>query len=356
MIKGYSLKNLFLRILSEFQFPQTYYGKKIRYKFLKFNCYLRKSDKYINLLWDLNYEAATFDLSYALLLIDNYCKDQNIKFNVIFIRRVRKDFKNFYPHSIEKINLRVTKMLIPLCKSFKLCNKTIVLSKFNELENFKHEIFFSFDLTGRIKGFDYKILFKKITSPSLYEGINSNKISQDRINKILLNYNINQKRFITVTLRTYSYEIARNTDKSFWLDVLKKISKLNFFIIIIPDTDDINNREYRKLFSDYLFIDEIALDLNLKIAIYEKACTNLFPYSGNATLSQLNKKASSFTFIKTNNSYKHSTERYFNSIGQTVGETYKFLSENHHIYWNGNSEEFFNKVKNYLMGRFNYES
>ena len=32
MIKGYSLKNLFLRILSEFQFPQTYYGKKIRYK------------------------------------------------------------------------------------------------------------------------------------------------------------------------------------------------------------------------------------------------------------------------------------------------------------------------------------
>lgn len=352
MIKGYSLKNLFLRILSEFKFPQTYYGKKIRYNLLNFNCYLSNTNKHIYLLWDLNYEAATFDLSYALLLIDNYCKDQNIKFNVVFIKRIRKDYKNFYPHSLEKINLRIYKMLIPLCKSFKLCNDTFILSEISEIKKLRDDVFFSFDLSGKIKGFDYKILFKKITSPSLYEGIIANKKSKDHIKGLLSNNHINNKKIITVTLRTYSYETARNTDQIFWLDVLKKISKLGFTIIIIPDTDDINNLEYRKLFSEFLFIDEIALDLNLKVAMYEIASTNLFPYSGNATLSQLNKRSSSFTYIKTNNYYKHSTDAYFNSIGQTVGENYKFLTKDHHIFWNGNSDDFFNIVRNYLQRNF----
>lgn len=348
MLKGYSLKNLIFRILSEFRYPQTRWGKKIRNNLLDLNCNLNDTDKNIYLLWDLNYEAATFDLSYALLLIDNFCKNHELTFIVLIIKRKRKDYKDFYPLSLEKINKRIDQMLIPLCKSFNLCRNAIVLDTLSDSKTHKNGPFFSFDYSKKIANFDYKILFKKIISPDSYNGISANKISQDHVDNLLLKENLDAKKIITLTLRTYSYEIHRNTDSNFWLDVLNKLSKIGYSIIIIPDTDDINNQVYKNLFSNYLFIDNLAMDLNLKIAIYEKARINLFPYSGNATLAQLNKKASSFTFIKTNNYYKHSTESYFNSIGQTVGKNYKFLSKNHYIFWNGESDDFFKLVKEYL--------
>ena len=103
-----------------------------------------------------------------------------------------------------------------------------------------------------------------------------------------------------------------------------KLKKLNYFILIIPDTDDIYNKDYRELFNEFIFADDISKNLELKIAIYEQAITNLFPYSGNATLAQLNKKASSFTYIKTNNKYKHSTISYFNSIDKLLEKIINF--------------------------------
>lgn len=351
MIKGYTLKNFILRCLSELKYPQTILGKKIKYRLLNLKCKLDDKVQSTNVLWDLNYEPATFDLTYALMFVDSVCLEQKLSFNVIIIKRQRKDFKNFYPLSIEQINKRIDDMLVPLCKSFILCNEVIVLDKISQVKKFKDRNFFSFNNSNSISKFDYKLLFNKVISPDLYQGLYSNANSNKYLKKFFDKHEINRDKLITITLRTYNYEVERNTDKKFWYDILLKLKKLNYFILIIPDTDDIYNKDYRELFNEFIFADDISKNLELKIAIYEQAITNLFPYSGNATLAQLNKKASSFTYIKTNNKYKHSTISYFNSIGQTVGKNYKFLTNNHYIFWNGNSDDFLKIIINYLINK-----
>ena len=95
MIKGYTLKNFILRCLSELKYPQTILGKKIKYRLLNLKCKIDDKVLRTNVLWDLNYEPATFDLTYALMFVDSVCLEQKLSFNVIIIKRQRKDFKNF---------------------------------------------------------------------------------------------------------------------------------------------------------------------------------------------------------------------------------------------------------------------
>jgi hypothetical protein len=346
MIKGYTLKNLILRIYSEiFFFPQTKILKSIRYIFKsKFKVISTKQISNFYFLWDLNYEAATFDLSYALLLADQLALKNRIKFNVMIVKRKRKDYKKFYPISINQINKRIDLMLIPLCYSFKNCEKVEVFETLKEIKDINKKVFLSFNSSKRISYFNYKYFFKNLITEKSYDGISANSKSLNQSLNILKKYNLNPKNLITLTLRTYNYEVLRNTDPKFWINVLNYLKNNNFQILIIPDTDDINNIEFRKIFKDYTFVNEFSLHLELKIAIYEISMLNLFPYSGNATLSQINKKSSSLTFIKTNKYYKHSTIKYFNSIGQTVNETYKFLTKKHLVVWNTTPNEFINIV------------
>ena len=161
-------------------------------------------------------------------------------------------------------------MLVPLCKSFILCNEVIVLDKISQVKKFKDRNFFSFNNSNSISKFDYKLLFNKIISPDLYQGLYSNANSNKYLKNYFDKHEINREKLITITLRTYNYEVERNTDKKFWYDILLKLKKLNYFILIIPDTDDIYNKDYRELFNEFIFADDISKNLELKIAIYEQ--------------------------------------------------------------------------------------
>ena len=191
--------------------------RKIKYRLLNLKCKIDDKVLRTNVLWDLNYEPATFDLTYALMFVDSVARleTKKLSFNVIIIKRQRKDFKNFYPLSIEQINKRIDDMLVPLCKSFILCNEVIVLDKISQVKKFKDRNFFSFNNSNSISKFDYKLLFNKIISPDLYQGLYSNANSNKYLKNYFDKHEINREKLITITLRTYNYEVERNTDKKF---------------------------------------------------------------------------------------------------------------------------------------------
>ena len=347
MLFGHTHKQFLSRIYQEITYPQTKIMRDIRLIFQKrINTKIKEDTSYVNLIYDLNYNAATFDFGYVLLMVDKYSKQNGILFNVIIIKRKRKDIKNWYPISIKKINQRIKDMLIPLAQSYTKCNKIKV---YDDISFFKPNIddcFFPFDLSKNCLYFDYKIFYKYLITPEDYFGIKSDPEILKKIPEEKEFINSKYSKIITLTLRNYSFEKERNTNSDFWLDILSHF-KEKYYIVIIPDIENINDKDFYEQFNDYCVLYKYSKNLKMKIALYEFSKLNFFPHTGNSVLSQLNKKSSSITYLKTYN--KHNlNEKYFNRIGQNVGETYKFLSNNHKICWNSNKLEIINEANKIL--------
>jgi|TARA_B110000114_G_C15096401_1_gene401739 hypothetical protein len=339
MIKGYTFINLLLRGLSEFKYPQNYFLRNI--KEILFSNYIFSLDantKKINLLYDLNFESPTFDLAYSLFIIDKYSKKNNLTFRVIIIKRKRKDYKSWYPISVSQLNKRINAMLVPISNSFYNCYETIVLDDIKDIIIYEKESFFSYNLSKRIVPFLYNDLHEYVLKSSEYDGIKLKKSLIEKIKKNIsvLNHPLNTNKIITITLRSYFYEVERDSDIEFWLKVANYYKKLSYHIFIIPDTDNINDRKHREKFCEYKFLDECAKIMDSRMAIYEIAKLNFFPHSGTAAAAQINKNAASITHFRTHNHMYNLSDKFFTEIGSPPGKNYKFFTKNHLIYWNGN--------------------
>ncbi|MDB9776160.1 hypothetical protein OAB63_00195 [Alphaproteobacteria bacterium] len=338
MIKQYTTINLIKRILSEFRYPQTKLMRGFReILFSNYKTKLHEGTKNINFIYDLNHESPTFDFAYAALQIDKYSEKNNLTFRVIFIKRKRKDYKKWYPLSVLQLNKRIKDMLIPLSDSFRNCYETVVLDDLNEIKKYKRDIFFSYNFSKRISYFCYKILFQYVKKSNEYKGIKVENLFLENIKKDIFNLcdPLDINKIITITLRSYDFEKERDSDLDFWYEVAEYYRKLSYQVFIIPDSDNIDDKNHRKKFFEFIFLNECSKIMNNRIAIYEIAKLNFFPHSGTAAAAQLNKKSSSITHLKTNPNINNLTATYFNEMGQTVGKSYDFLTKSHIIYWNG---------------------
>lgn len=347
MLFGYTAKQLIRRITQEIGTPQTSFGKKIKLIFLKKYQTKVKKNLNLNLLYNLDYNSATFDFGYVLLMIDKYAKENNINFNVIIIKRKRKDIKDWYPLNLENINKRIENILVPLAKSFIKCEKIIIYEDLKEIKRHKKEVFFPYDLKKNIYFFNYNFFYRYLLKHDNYHGILPNDLFIKEINKIIYSKGFDNKKIITLTVRNYSFEEERNTNPCFWLKVLSHFEH-KYFIIIIPDIENLNDRNYYDMFKKYFIFNDCAKSLYMKIALYNLAALNYFPHTGNSVLSQLNKNSCSLTILNTYENRKNLNKSYFNRIGQNVGENYKFLTKKHKICWNSKVSEIVN-ISNKLL-------
>ena len=101
-------------------------------------------------------------------MIDKYAKINKVNFNVIIIKRKRKEIKDWYTSfNLEKINKRINNMLVPLAESFTRCNKIIIFENFKDIKKHKNEIFFSYNLKKNIYFFDYKFFYNYLSVQQL---------------------------------------------------------------------------------------------------------------------------------------------------------------------------------------------
>lgn len=348
MLFGYTPKQFIERIIQEFITPQTSLGKKIKLLFIKKHQTKLKKNLNLNLLYNLDYNSATFDFGYVLLMIDKYAKINKINFNVIIIKRKRKEIKDWYTSfNLEKINKRINNMLVPLAESFTRCNKIIIFENFKDIKKHKNEIFFPYDLKKNIYFFDYKFFYNYLSSPDNYDGIKTKNLFKKEVNNLISVENKNKKKIVTLTIRNYSFEEERNTDPDFWLNVLSYFDH-KYYVIVIPDIESLNDQKYYDYFKKYFIFYECAKSIQMKIALYEIANLNFFPHTGNSVLSQLNKNSCSITYLKTFENKKNLNTNYFNKIGQHVGKNYKFLTNRHRICWNSDIDELV-KTSNELL-------
>jgi len=92
------------------------------------------------------------------------------------------------------------------------------------------------------------------------------------------------KPLVCLTLRESRWSADRNTDLSVWAEMVRLLRKEGYWPVVVPDTEMIFN-ERGPEWQSASFCIPAALDLELRMALYEEAYLNLFTNGGPAFLA-----------------------------------------------------------------------
>ena len=142
--------------------------------------------------------------------------------------------------------------------------------------------------------------------------------------RALINNSISDN-VITISLRTAKFHPVRNSNLDEWYKVYQELKKTKFKPIVIPDFEDyVGDKKFSKY--DWEIYDPAVMDLDLRLALYEKAVDNLCINNGiNGLLVFSDCKYHIFKFI---NYAVPATSEKFHKLNHGIswGENYKFAA------------------------------
>lgn len=97
------------------------------------------------------------------------------------------------------------------------------------------------------------------------------------------------RKIVTLSLRQYNVDTKRNSNINDWGKFLGELDADEFFIVIVPDTDEIAQC-HQSILNKYFILDIAAVDVDLRFALYEMAYINLFINTGPCIAATLDRK------------------------------------------------------------------
>jgi len=94
-----------------------------------------------------------------------------------------------------------------------------------------------------------------------------------------LNNSADKKKYFTITLRTSSTQIDRNSNMDEWFKVYSELRKYGFEVFVIPDYEDLTSLKRYKNYQWQVF-ELAAFDHGIRLALYEGAIQNLCVLNG----------------------------------------------------------------------------
>jgi|GEM_PF-630918 len=105
----------------------------------------------------------------------------------------------------------------------------------------------------------------------------------------------NGRKVLCVTLRQYKVDTERNSNIAEWASFLSRVDQQEFAIVILPDTDHID--EFKKsALNIYPHFEPACFNVDLRMALYEEAYLNMFVNNGPSVAATLNKKVNYLLF------------------------------------------------------------
>ena len=197
---------------------------------------------------------------------------------------------------------------MPIAFCFSQCKQSIDLIKPKDLPYFlnkknniyplrKKSNFYNSRFTGPVM--DYKSIFSYILNSDFKPDINPPSF----YNQVVKNYfefikNESIKKFkyvITLTLRSYEFQQARNT-LSEDIDFLNNFCiKNKILLIIVPDTDRVPTKEQNLILKKYKNViwDAPSHCIFLRLSLYQESLLNIMNLNGPMALSILSSKSRS---------------------------------------------------------------
>ena len=143
---------------------------------------------------------------------------------------------------------------------------------------------------------------------------------------------------VTITLRESSHKPERNSNIVEWAKAAKKISSLGFHPIIVSDTENSFNTP-DPLFKNFNHCPQAAVNLDLRLALYELCQTNLMVLNGPGVLCWLSKKASYIMFRMITSNVENSNLAMLASMGLTPNSNLAIASPKQRLVWETDTSE-----------------
>tara|TARA_B100001093_G_scaffold519034_1_gene606093 strand:+ start:889 stop:2454 length:1566 start_codon:yes stop_codon:yes gene_type:complete len=147
-----------------------------------------------------------------------------------------------------------------------------------------------------------------------------------------------ETRPVTITLRESSHKPARNSNIVEWAEAAKKISGLGFHPIIVRDTENSFNTP-DPLFKNFSHCPQAAVNLDLRLALYELCQTNLMVLNGPGVLCWLSKKASYIMFRMITSNVDNSNLAMLASMGLAPNSDLAIASPKQRLIWETDTSE-----------------
>jgi hypothetical protein len=130
---------------------------------------------------------------------------------------------------------------------------------------------------------------------------------------------------VTITLRSYGYVRARNSNLEAWTEFAGRLDPARFSVVFVPDTAQCLGGSLAAL-QDFPVFVEAAMVLGLRMALYQQAYLNLGVNNGPMGLCWLNDQTRYITFKMLNDAAPHTTPEYMEFLGFKIGESLPFAT------------------------------
>jgi len=130
---------------------------------------------------------------------------------------------------------------------------------------------------------------------------------------------------VTITLRSYGYVPARNSNLSVWSEFARRLDPTRFSVVFVPDTAQCLGGNLAELQGFPVFV-EAAMMLGLRMALYQRAYLNLGVNNGPMGLCWLNDQTRYITFKMLSEAAPNTTPEYMEFLGFKIGESLPFAT------------------------------
>jgi hypothetical protein len=144
------------------------------------------------------------------------------------------------------------------------------------------------------------------------------------------------QRLVTITLREYGYNPARNSNMQAWIEFARRLDPAKYFPVFVLDTEQTLYRKPAAL-DDLVIFREVSWDVGLRMALYERAWLNLGVNNGPMGLCWLNSRTRYISFKMCTPSVPQTSERYMKSLGFEPNASLPFASPLQKWIWGDDS-------------------
>jgi hypothetical protein len=132
-------------------------------------------------------------------------------------------------------------------------------------------------------------------------------------------------RLVTVTLRSYNYAPARNSNIAAWATFARSLDPARFSVVFVPDTAQCIGGLPPEL-RNFRIFGEAAMAVGLRMALYQRAYLNLGVNTGPMGLCWLNDQTRYITFKILTGSVPNTTPEYMKFLGFEPGKSLPFAT------------------------------
>ncbi len=144
--------------------------------------------------------------------------------------------------------------------------------------------------------------------------------------------------FVAITLRTYGYNQARNSDLEAWRAAAHYFSERGYTPVIVPDTESLADGMPDEL-AGLLCMPEASWNVGIRLALYEQAFVNLGVCCGPLFLGLLDSKCRVLMFKIVTSGVSQNEEDYIRRQGFVIGGQIPFNTPFQRRVWRDDSFE-----------------